>query len=309
MDTFTNNRISSGSFHYRTFVKMKMPIIVGECGINHNGDLRIAKDLMKMAVDCGISLVKFQKRDIETSTPSALRDVLRPSIWNDGEMITNIDHRRKIEFERAEYDEINTFASGIGLNWFTSVWDISSLAFMSRYNPHYIKIPSALITNIELLQKAATFIIARGGQLIISSGMSSLQEIDTAIETVTKAGLKSSETILFHCHSGYPADESELNLSLIPFYKERYPGVQIGFSSHSTSPFPAIYAAAWGAEYIEVHITLNRIMRGSDQAASLEKSGLELLVREINRLKEVWGTPYKIVYPSELISRKRLRGY
>ncbi len=308
MDITSYYFISGGSLCTRTFAKVKLPIIIGEIGVNHNGDIRLARELMTMAASCDIPYIKFQKRSVETSTPSALRDILRPSIWNDGKMITHLEHRKRIEFGRAEYDEINTFASGISLNWFTSVWDIPSLGFMSRYNPHYIKIPSALITNIELLQKAATFIIARGGQLIISSGMSSLQEVDTAIETVTKTGLKSSEIILFHCHSGYPADDSELCLSLIPFYKERYK-IPVGFSSHSTSPFPAIYAAAWGAEYIEVHITLDRTMKGSDQAASLEKSGLELLVREINRLGDVWGTPYKVVYPSELISRKRLRGY
>lgn len=285
---------------------MKTPIIIAEIGINHQGDVQVAKELMMMAASCGIPYVKFQKRDVETSTPSALRDVLRPSIWNDGEMITHLEHRRRMELGKLDYQNISLFAKEISIGWFASVWDIPSLEFMGQLSVPHIKIPSALITNLELLRLAVTYTKNWGGQLMFSTGMSSLDEIDTAIEVMGKAGV--SRPILFHCHSGYPADDGELNLSLIPFYKERYK-IPVGFSSHSTSPFPAIYAAAWGAEYIEVHITLDRTMKGSDQAASLEKAGLELLVREIHRLKEVWGTPYKVIYPSELIARKRLRGY
>ena len=221
MDTTPHYFINSGTLYNRAVTRqMKLPIVIGEIGVNHNGDLRLAKELMMMAASCGIPIVKFQKRDVESSTPLSLCNVLRPSIWDDGEMITHLEHRQKMEFGWAEYDEINTFASDIGLNWFISVWDVPSLEFMRRYNPHYIKIPSALITDRNLLQRATTFVVERGGQLIISSGMSSLEEIDTALEVIEKAGIV--RPILFHCHSGYPADDAELNLSLIPLYKKSH---------------------------------------------------------------------------------------
>lgn len=264
-------------------------IIVAEIGISHNGDIEIAKKLIDMAIFAGCDFVKFQKRTIEdVYTPEELAKP-RESIFGE----TNGDLKKGLEFEKKEYQEIDRYCKQRGIKWFASPWDLKSVDFLDGFKVPYYKVPSALLTNDELLKRL------KGKKVILSTGMSTTEQIDHAVEIL-------GDPIILHCTSTYPSKLEELNLNVIPWLKKRY-GLPVGYSGHETGVVESVIAVALGAEVIERHITLDRAMWGSDQAASLEPNGLNKMVRDIRNLDKVLGDGIKKVYDSELPILEKLR--
>ena len=276
-----------------------MTKLIAEIGVNHGGDIERALRLIRMAAEAGADYVKFQKRTPEVSTPKSQWDIEKQTPW--GTVERYIEYRAKAEFWSKEYDQIDRECADFGIGWFASVWDKESVEFLSAYDIPFIKIPSALANNTELIEYAAD---RRG--VLVSTGMCEQADVDKVSELL-RHNLGDG---LFVCHSQYPvADERELNLRQIESYKQRYPGLKIGFSCHSPSPYPAIYASVLNAEFVEVHITENRAWTWGDNSASLESAGLALVAREIKRVKNIMGDGVKRLYPGELAARLKLRGY
>lgn len=269
--------------------------LIAEGGINSNGHLDWALKLCDQAKSAGCNAIKWQKRLPELAVPDHQKNVLR---MFEGVEMTYLDYKRKIEFGKKEYDAIALRCKRIGIAWSVSVWDEPSVEFMAGYDIHWVKIPSAKLVDHALIQKAQNL----GVPLIVSTGMSTEQEVDDAVPYIA-----ASESALLLCNSSYPAGDAEQNLSYIPIMKERY-GLAIGYSSHSTSPWPCITAVALGATIVEAHLSLDRSLEGTDQAASLEVKGMALLRREIDRVPVLLGKPEKVVWDSELPARKKLRG-
>jgi len=267
--------------------------IVAEIGINHNGSLANAKKLINMAHLYGCDAVKFQKRTIEdVYTPEELA-APRESVFGE----TNGDLKRGLEFGYKEYAEIDKYCKMLKIQWFASCWDVKSVDFIEQFDVCAHKISSALLTNEKLLNKVK----ATGKPILLSTGMSTLEEIDRAVEI-----LGTDNLILYHCTSTYPTSNDEINLRVIPKLKERY-NCLVGYSGHERGIAPSTIAVAMGACSIERHITLDRTMWGSDQAASLEGEGLRKLVRDIRNVKSFMGDGVKCVYESELPIKKKLR--
>ncbi|MBR5304801.1 MAG: N-acetylneuraminate synthase family protein [Candidatus Gastranaerophilales bacterium] len=267
--------------------------IIAEIGINHNGSLELAKKLISIAHFFGCDAVKFQKRTIEdVYTPEELATP-RQSVFGE----TNGDLKRGLEFGYEEYREIDRYCKELDIMWFASCWDKKSVDFMEQFNTCAYKIPSALITDIELLK----YIKATSKPILISTGMSTIEEIDKAIEVV---GL--DNTVIYHCTSTYPSDNSEINLNVIKTLKERY-DCPIGYSGHEKGIVSSTIAVVLGACSVERHITLDRTLWGSDQAASLEPEGLRKMVRDIRNVKAFLGDGIKKVYDSEIPIKKKLR--
>lgn len=269
--------------------------IIAEVGINHSGSLGTAIDLIDMAVDCGCDLIKFQKRTPELAIPDSQKNKLKETPW--GEM-TYLEYKQKLEFDRNQYSEIRRYCGYKRIPWFVSCWDIPSVDFImdTCFDVPYIKIPSACLTNDELLK----YIMQAGKPIILSTGMSTLKEIDHAVDVLH------NKQILMHCTSSYPCRPEELNLQVIPALKERY-GCKVGYSGHEVGLSTTVAAVALGAEMIERHITLDRSMWGTDQAASVEPQGLRKLVKDIRTLEKALGDGKKKVYPSELPVKEKLR--
>ena len=268
--------------------------IVAEIGINHNGDLEIAKQLIDAAVWAGVDVVKFQKREPETCVPHDQRDRKRETPWG---YISYIDYRHRIEFGEKEYKEIDRHCSERGIVWFTSVWDIPSVDFMEAFDPVCYKIPSAALTDHDLLR----FVRKTGRPIVLSTGMSTMEQIQSAVE------LLGIENILInHTTSAYPCAPEELNLRMIQTLHENFT-CPIGYSGHEVGLVPSAIAVAMGACLIERHISLDRAMWGSDQAASVEPGGFQRLVKYIRVTEEALGDGVKRVYESELGSIKKLR--
>ncbi|UUX91678.1 N-acetylneuraminate synthase family protein [Methanoplanus endosymbiosus] len=278
------------------FENLESPYFIGEIGINHNGDLQIAKKLMDAVFACGWDCVKFQKRNPDVCVPEKQKNVIRDTPW--GKM-TYLDYKYKVEFGKTEYDYINKYCKEKPLNWTTSVWDLDSLQFTINYDVPFIKIPSALLTNLELLKEAAQTDIP----LIVSTGMSTFEEIDTAINLITKHGAK---PVLMHTNSSYPTPNSELNLNLIPVLKKRYDCI-IGYSGHEYDLEPTVIAVALGAQVIERHITISHNLWGTDQKSSLEVHAMDLLKKRANEIWNMLGSSDKVVTPSEIPIREKLR--
>lgn len=274
---------------------MKRTYVIAEIGINHNGDIEKAKKLIDIAAVSGCDAVKFQKRNPNVCVPEHQKSVMRDTPW--GQM-TYLDYKYKVEFEKEEYDEINRYCKEKEIEWSASPWDLDSLAFIMKYNIPWIKIPSAMITNKELMKATA----ATGKKVIFSTGMSTYKEIDKAIEW-----LENSEIVMLHCNSSYPAALEDLNLSCIKTLKKRY-GCEVGYSGHEFRLGTSVSAVYLGASYIERHITLDRTMWGSDHMASVEPQGLIKLVKGIRELEIAYGDGVKKVTLSELPIRKKLRG-
>ena len=270
--------------------------IIGEIGINHNGSLEIAKKLIYRAKDAGMDAVKFQKRTPEICVPEHQRSLLRETPWG---LITYLDYRYKVEFEREEYQEIDRYAKEVGIDWFASSWDVPSLEFMEAFNPVTHKLPSALLTDHELLRAYK----ATGKPLIISTGMSTLDEIRVAMDILGEDNL-----ILCHTTSSYPCPPEELNLRMIGTLKSMY-RCPIGYSGHEVGLVPSAVAVALGACLVERHITLDRAMWGSDHAASVEPQGMEQLVKYIRVTEAGLGDGVKKVYDNEQSSIKKMRRY
>jgi N-acetylneuraminate synthase len=249
-----------------------------------------------VAAEAGCDAVKFQKRTPEICVPLNVRNQIRETPW--GEM-TYFDYKKKTEFGQVEYDEINRRALKKGIAWSASAWDIPSLEFLDRYNLPFHKIASALSTHKEFISEVAK----RGKKTFASVGMCTFDEIDYLVNVFKKSG---TQLVLMHTVSTYPANEKDLNLRLINTYKERY-GLDVGYSGHETSISPSIVAATIGAIAIERHITLDRSMWGTDHAASLEPSGLRLLVGSIRKVHEVLGDGVKREIPGEENVASKLR--
>ncbi len=281
----TKNRINNSEKVY----------FIGEVGINHNGDLDLAKKIIFEAKKAGFSAVKFQKRNPEISTPNDIKSRLRETPW--GEM-TYLDYKYKIEFDKKEYDEIDKFCKNLEIDWFASCWDKDSLNFLLNYEPPVLKIASASITNKDLL-------IAHkdsGLPIIMSTGMSTPEEINKAYEI-----LKDNQLAILHTTSTYPCPPEELNLKVIQTLSQQYPNNPIGYSGHESGLSTSIAAAVLGAKIIERHITTNRAMWGTDQAASLEPIGMQRLVGSINKITIAMGDGEKKVYESEIAIKEKLR--
>jgi N-acetylneuraminate synthase len=267
--------------------------VIAEIGINHNGDVAQAKRLVSVALAAGCDAVKFQKRTISVVyTPDELA---KPRESPFGE--TNGDLKRGLEFGLDQYREIDRFARDCGIPWFASCWDEASVDFIDQFNPPCFKIASASLTDDNLLRHTR----AKGRPIILSTGMSTLEQIDHAIDVLGKR-----ELILLHTCSTYPSQYNELNLRVIPILRERY-DVPVGYSGHETGLASSVAAAAIGACIMERHITLDRAMWGSDQAASLEPNGINRLVRDIRLVESSMGDGVKRVAPSEVAIMQKLR--
>lgn len=271
--------------------------IVAEIGVNHNGDLEIAKRLMNAAYRAGVDAVKFQKRTPELCVPPDQQNVMRETPWG---YITYLDYRRKMEFGEAEYREIDRHARELGITWFASVWDEPSVDFLEMFNPVAYKIPSAALTDHNLLRKVRS----TGRPVILSTGMSTFEQIRQAVDL-----LDADNLLICHTTSTYPCPPEELNLRMIQTLKREYPDIPIGYSGHEVGLIPSVVAVALGACLVERHITLDRAMWGSDQAASVEPGGFERLVKYIRVTEQALGDGVKRVYESELPSLRKLRRY
>jgi N-acetylneuraminate synthase len=267
--------------------------IVAEIGINHNGDLDLAKKLISVAVAAGCDAVKFQKRTIDVVyTPEELA---KPRENPFGE--TNGDLKRALEFSLEEYREIDAFCKSIKMTWFASPWDEDSVDFLEQFHVPVYKIASASLTDDDLLR----YIRKADKPVILSTGMSTVEEIDHAVEVLGKRDL-----LLLHATSTYPASYNELNLRAIPSLAARY-GVPVGYSGHETGIPTSVCAVALGACCVERHITMDRAMWGSDQAASLEPNGISRLVRDIRLWEQAKGDGVKRVFEREIPIIKKLR--
>ena len=268
---------------------------IGEVGINHNGDLELAKKIILAAKNAGFSAVKFQKRNPELSTPENMKSKFRETPW--GEM-TYLEYKYKIEFEKKEYDEISKYCKELEIDWFASCWDLDSLDFLLNYEPPVLKIASAKITDKVLLESHAS----SGLPIIMSTGMSTMDEIDKAYEI-----LKNNPLAILHTTSTYPCPPEELNLNMIETLSEIYPENPIGYSGHESGLSTSIAAAVLGAKIIERHITIDRSLWGTDQSASLGPDGMNRLVGSVNKIMLSLGTGQKKVFDSELPIRDKLR--
>ena len=276
---------------------MKKTFIIAEIGINHNGDLNIAKRLIDISAAAGCDAVKFQKRNPDICVPEHQKSVMRETPW--GEM-PYLDYKKKTEFGRKEYDEINNHCKKQGIAWSASPWDVDSLDFINQYDIPFIKIASASLTDHALLIKTCL----TGKKIIISTGMSSEKEIDNAVRVLKDNQL--NDIAILHCNSSYPAPIEELNLSCIKTLKEKY-SCEVGYSGHEVGIIISCAAAALGATSVERHITLDRSMYGSDQAASLELSGLRKMTEYIREIEVSLGDGVKKITDTEKGAAKKLR--
>jgi len=270
--------------------------IIAEIGINHNGDLQLAKNLIDIAYKSGCDVVKFQKRNPNVCVPKTYKNKIRETPW--GEM-TYLEYKHRIEFGKEEYDEIDKYCKSKSIDWTASVWDLDSLDFLVQYDIPFIKIPSAKITDIDLLNGTKE----TGIPVVMSLGMSTFTEIDTAVNM-----FKDTDLTLLWCNSSYPSKDNELDLNVIPKLQNLYPWARIGYSGHEEGISACIIAKVLGAEVFEKHITLSRSMWGTDQAASLVYDQLWRLVRDLKKV-DVWkGTDSIKVYDSEKLLIEKLRG-
>jgi len=269
--------------------------VIGEIGLNHNGSVELAKKLIDVAADAGAQAVKFQKRTPDISTPEHMKSVLRETPW--GEM-TYLEYRYRVEFDREQYIEIGDHATLRGLDWFASPWDVPAVEFLEELNVVAHKVASASVTDLDLLAALA----ATGKPVILSTGMSTMQQIDAAVEV-----LGTDNLVILHATSTYPLPPEEANIRMIPTLRAAYPGIPIGYSGHERGLQISLAAIALGATAVERHITLDRAMWGSDHAASLEPTGFEHLVRDIRVIEQAMGDGVKQVFPGELAPMAKLR--
>ena len=268
--------------------------IIAEAGINHNGDLESAKQLMAAAKHAGVNAIKFQKRTPELCVPPEQRNQMRETPWG---YITYLDYRYKVEFGEEEYKEIDRYAKEIGITWFASVWDEPSVDFLEKFNPVAYKVPSASLTDSNLLRHLRK----TGRPLILSTGMSTMEQINAAVKLVGEENL-----VLCHATSSYPCDPEELNLKMVETLRKTF-SCPIGYSGHEVGLVTSVVAVGLGACMVERHITLDRALWGSDQSASVEPGGFEKLVKYVRVTELAMGDGVKKVYESELPSLKKLR--
>ena len=268
---------------------------IGEIGINHNGDIDLAKKIIFEAKKAGFSSVKFQKRNPELSTPEDIKHRLRETPW--GEM-SYIDYKHMIEFGKNEYDEIAKYCSELEIDWFASCWDIDSLNFLLEYEPPVLKLASASITDKNLLEAHVQTKLP----IIMSTGMSTMEEIKKAHKI-----LNTNPLAILHTTSTYPCPPEELNLNMIKTLIKEFPNNPIGYSGHESGLSTSIAAAVLGAKIIERHITIDRALWGTDQSASLGIDGMNKLIGSVNKIKSSLGDGVKKVYNSEIPIKEKLR--
>lgn len=273
----------------------KNVFLIAEVGINHNGSLDVAKLLIDMAKKAGCDAVKFQKRTIDIVYPAEVLAQTRESPWG----TTQRAQKEGLEFSEAQYDEIDAYCRKLGIEWFASAWDIESQKFLRKYDLNYNKVASAMTTHLPFLERVAE----EKRMTFISTGMCTYENIDAAVEIFRRYDCP---FVLMHTVSEYPAPEDILNLGQIHQLRQRY-GCPVGYSGHETSVSPSVIAATMGAVAVERHITLDRAMYGSDQAASLEKAGLETLVAQIRKIPMVVGDGVKRITDTEKGVAKKLR--
>lgn len=270
--------------------------VIAEAGINHNGELDLAKKLIEMAHRAGCNAVKFQKRNPDICVPVSMKSKLRETPWG---VMTYLDYKKKIEFGEHEYDQIDNFCKELGILWSASAWDLDSLNFLNKYDLPFNKIASAMSTNLDFVSA-----VANQGKLTYASvGMCNWKEIDQLVEVFKKSN---SELILMHTVSNYPAENQDLNLKMIETLSKRY-SYPVGYSGHEASISPSIVAAALGAVAIERHITISRSMWGTDHSASLEYAGISQLVGAIRKVPIVLGDGVKRVIPGEAEIAEKMR--
>ena len=276
-------------------IKYKKPFLIAEIGINHNGSIKLAKKLIDLAVETGFDAVKFQKRNPDISTPEHQKSKIRNTPWGD---ITYLDYKKKIEFGLKEFKEIDAYCKKYKIIWFASAWDLDSQRFLKKFKTRFNKVASAILTNYELIEE-----IAKERKLtFISTGMSSMKTIEKSLNIFKKNKCK---FVLMHCVSTYPCPEEKLNLNMIVTLKNKFK-CNIGYSGHETTVSPTVLAYSLGAEYIERHITLDRSMWGTDQAASLSKDGMLNLVRILKKAPSIMGNGDKVISYQE---RKMLKKF
>jgi N-acetylneuraminate synthase len=269
--------------------------VIAEIGINHNGDLEIAKQMIDAAVHAGVDAVKFQKRTPEVCTPPEQQKQMRETPWG---YITYLDYRYKVEFDLDDYREIDRYCNEKGIDWMVSVWDEPSVDFMEQFSTPAYKLPSASLTDLDLIRKCRD----TGKPIILSSGMSTMEQIRKAVDVANDGELG-----LMHSTSTYPCEPEELNLRMVETLRREFPGLPIGYSGHEVGLVPSTIAVALGACLVERHLTLDRAMWGSDQAASVEPGGFEKLVKYIRVTEAALGDGVKKVYDSEIGPMKKLR--
>jgi N-acetylneuraminate synthase len=269
--------------------------IIAEIGINHNGSLELAKLLIDGAKRGGADAVKFQKRTPELCVPKDQWHIERDTPWG---RMAYIDYRRRMELGQADYEAIDWYCRKLGIDWTASCWDEPSIDFVEQFDPLFYKMASASLTDIPLLRKAR----ATGKAIMLSTGMSTMDEIVAAVDAIGQERL-----LIAHSTSTYPCKLEELNLNMIQTLKRNYPDTPIGYSGHEVGLAPTMAAVAMGAAFVERHITLDRAMWGTDQAASVEIGGFERLARSIRDIEKSLGDGVKRIYESELGPRQKLR--
>ncbi|MBK9225922.1 MAG: N-acetylneuraminate synthase family protein [Ignavibacteria bacterium] len=269
--------------------------IIAEIGINHNGSLKKAMKLVKSARNAGCDCVKFQKRTPELCVPKDQWNIERDTPWG---RMSYIEYRHKVELSVSDYEQIDEYCRKKGIDWTASCWDEESVDFINAFDVPFYKAASASLTDIPLLRKKRS----TGKPLMISTGMSTEEEIVNAVELIGRENL-----MIAHSTSTYPCKPEELNLRMISTLKKMFPEVPIGYSGHETGLSPTLAAVALGATFVERHITLDRAMWGTDQAASVEVSGFRRLVENIRDVEDSLGDGVKKVYDSELGPRQKLR--
>ncbi len=281
---------------HRKIGKNEPIYIIAEIGLNHNGDIEIAKKLIESAKNAGCDAVKFQKRTPELCVPIEQRDIMRETPWG---TMSYMDYRYKVEFGYDEYSEIDMFCKEQKINWFASCWDEKAVDFIEKFDPVCYKIASACITDIDLLKKH----VDTKKPIIISTGMSTMEQIKNAVDT-----LGTNNLLIAHCTSSYPCPVEDLNLNMIKTLKEKF-NCPIGYSGHEVGLNTTVATVALGATFIERHITLDRAMWGSDQSASVEPQGLIKLVRDIHSLERSFGDGIKKIYDGEKPLIEKLRRF
>jgi len=270
--------------------------LIAEIGINHNGDMKITKELIDFAKAADFDAVKFQKRDINSVYTKEYLDSQRESPWGK----TQRDQKQGLEFSESDYNEIDKYCKQKKINWFASAWDLKSQEFLKKFNSKYNKVASAMLGNFPLLNK----ITEEKKHTFISTGMSTIEEIDKVVDLFRK---KNCNFELMHCNSSYPMKDEEANLNCMKFLKERY-NCNVGYSGHENSLIGvSLIAATLGATSIERHITLDRAMYGSDQAASIEAKNLKNLSGIVRKVNSILGDGVKKITPEEDKIRKKLR--
>jgi N-acetylneuraminate synthase len=277
-------------------MQKNLPFIIAEIGINHNGDIDLTKKLIKVASDAGCHAVKFQKRNPDVCVPEHQKSVLRETPWG---IITYLDYKYKVEFEKDEYDIIDQYCKELKIEWFASAWDLDSQDFLNQYDCNYNKIASAMLTNKDLL----TVVAKEKKYTFISTGMSTMEEIRSAVQIFEKMECPFE---LMHCCSEYPTMPKDVNLKAMATLKNEFK-CNVGYSGHEKGLQITLAAVAMGCSSVERHVTLDRTMFGTDQSASVEPKGLKILVRDIKIVCDAMGDGIKKVTDTEKNMAKKMR--